>query len=105
MDSMPSLEELTAKIIEAVGVDSGLGKTLKLDLKGDGVVYIDRQSVTNDDKPADLTITISMDNLIALGQGRLQPAFAIMVGKMKCSDLGLLMELEEPLTALIGRFA
>jgi putative sterol carrier protein len=102
---MPTLQELTTKISDAVGIDSGLGKTLKLDLKSEGIVTIERGSVSNEDKPADLTITISMDNLIALAEGRLQPAFAIMMGKMKCSDMGLLMELEEPLTALIARFA
>jgi putative sterol carrier protein len=102
---MPTLTELTAKISAAVGGDSGLGKTLKLNLKSDGVVYIDRAAVSNDDKPADLTITISLDNLLALADGRLQPAFAIMMGKMTCSDMGLLMELEDPLTALIARFA
>jgi hypothetical protein len=34
----------------------------------------------------------------------LKPAYALMVGKMRCSDMGLLMSLEEPLTALISRF-
>ncbi len=102
---MPSLQELTAKIAGAVGIDSGLGKSLKLDLQSAGIVYIDGGAVSNEDKPADLTITLSMDDLIALAEGRLQPAFAIMTGKMKSSDLGLLMELEEPLTALIARFA
>jgi putative sterol carrier protein len=76
---------------------------LKLDLKSDGVVYIDGGTVSNENKPADLTITASMDNLIALGEGRLKPAFAIMMGKLKCSDLGLLMELEDPLLALIAK--
>jgi putative sterol carrier protein len=101
---MPTLAEITDRIRTAVGSDSGLGKSLKLDLKSDGIVYIDGGTVSNEDKPADLTITASTDNLLALSQGRLKPAFAIMVGKLKCSDLGLLMELEEPLLALISRF-
>jgi len=100
---MPTLAEITDRIRAAVGSDSGLGKSLKLDLKSDGVVYIDGGAVSNENKPADLTITTSMDNLIALGEGRLKPAFAIMMGKLKCSDLALLMELEDPLLALIAR--
>ena len=55
----------------AVGADSGLGKSLKFDLKGDGVIHIDGGEVTNEDKPADLTMTISRDNLTALGAGKL----------------------------------
>jgi putative sterol carrier protein len=100
---MATLEDITAKIRDAVGVDSGLGKTLKLDLKEDGVIFIDGGTVSNEDKPADLTITLSVDNLLAMAAGRLKPAFAIMVGKMQCSSLGTLMALEDPLTALIGR--
>jgi putative sterol carrier protein len=99
-----SLEELTAQVRAAVGADSGLGKTLKLNLKSDGIVFIDGGTVSNEDRPADLTITISLDNLLAMGAGRLKPAYAIMVGKLRCSDMGLLMSLEEPLTALIARF-
>ena len=47
----------------AVGTDSGLGKTLKFNLKGDGFVYIDGGSVTNEDKPADLTVVLRIGNL------------------------------------------
>jgi putative sterol carrier protein len=101
---MTTLEELTTQIRAAVGADSGLGKTLKLNLKGDGFVFIDGGTVSNEDRPADLTLTISLENLLAMGAGRLKPAYAIMVGKLRCSDMGLLMSLEEPLTALISRF-
>ncbi len=101
---MPTLEELTTQVRAAVGADSGLGKSLKLNLKSDGVIFIDGGTVSNEDLPADLTITISLENLLALGAGTLKPAYALMVGKMRCSDMGLLMSLEEPLTALIARF-
>jgi putative sterol carrier protein len=100
---MPTLQDITDRIRAAVGNHSGLGKTLKLDLKGQGCVFIDGAAVSNENLPADLTITISPDNLLALAAGRLEPAYAIMVGKMQCSDLGLLMGLEEPLKELIAR--
>jgi putative sterol carrier protein len=102
---MRTLQDITAQIRAAVGSDAGLGKSVKLNLKEDGVVFIDGGTVTNEDKPADLTITISLENLVAMGAGRLQPAFAIMVGKMRCSDLSLLMALEDPLTALLSHLS
>lgn len=102
---MSALQTITSQIRSAVGIDAGLGKSLKLNLKGDGVVFINGGTVTNEDKAADLTITLSIDNLRALAAGRLQPAFAIMVGKMQCSDLSLLMAMEDPLTALLSKIA
>ena len=35
---MATLDEITARFKEAVGTDSGLGKSLKFDLKGDGFI-------------------------------------------------------------------
>ena len=102
---MRTLQDITAQIRAAVGNDAGLGKSLKLNLKEDGVVFIDGGTVTNEDKPADLTLTLSLQNLVAMGAGRLQPAFAIIVGKMQCSDLSLLMALEDPLTALLSHIS
>ena len=62
---MATIQELTDKIKTAVGDDSGLGKSLKFDLKDAGVIHIDGGSVTNEDKPADLTMTLSLDDLLA----------------------------------------
>ena len=50
---MATLEEITERFRGAVGADSGLGRSLKFDLKGDGFIHIDGGSVTNEDKPAD----------------------------------------------------
>jgi hypothetical protein len=55
---MATLQEITDRIKGAVGDDSGLGKSLKFDLKDAGVIHIDGGSVTNEDKPADLTMTL-----------------------------------------------
>src|SRR5215469_6582294 len=100
---MSRLEELTERMKTAVGTDSGLGKTLKFNLKGDGVVFIDGGSVTNDDKPADLTLTISMDDLIALGEGRLDPMTAEMTGALGLSDMGVAMGLQGKMQALFSK--
>ena len=100
---MPQLDEFTEKMRAAVGDDAGLGKTLKYDLKGDGFVYIDGGTVTNEDKPADLTLTISMGDLAALYSGKLSPMSAVMTGKLKMSDMGLAMQLQSKLEKLGAR--
>jgi putative sterol carrier protein len=102
---MATLQEITDRIKTAVGDDSGLGKTLKFNLKGDGVIRIDGGSVTNDDTPADLTITISKDDFEALGAGKLDAMTAVMSGKMQLSDMGLAMGLQGKMTALFAKIA
>jgi putative sterol carrier protein len=98
-----TLDELTDRMKTAVGSDSGLGKTLKFNLKGEGCVLIDGGSVTNDDKPADLTLTIAMKDLVDLGEGRLDPMTAVMTGKLGLSDMTLAMQLQGKMTALFSK--
>jgi putative sterol carrier protein len=102
---MITLQDLTDRIKTAVGADSGLGKTLKFNLKGDGVVFIDGGSVTNEDKPADLTITISLADMVAMGEGKLDAMTAVMGGKMQLSDMGLAMMLQSKMTTLFAKMA
>ena len=56
---MASLAEITEAIREAVRVDPGLGKTLKLDLRGDGCIFLDGSAVSNEDRDADCTSDLS----------------------------------------------
>ena len=100
---MSQLQELTDRIKAAVGTDSGLGKSLKFDLKGEGFVFIDGGTVTNEDSPADLTMTISMEDLIAMGQGKLDATMAFMSGRLKLSDMGLAMSLQPKMGALFAK--
>src|SRR5947209_7210828 len=100
---MATLEEITDRFRQAVGADSGLGKTVKFNLKGEGVVYVDESSVSNDDKPADLTMTLSKDDLEEIGQGRLDPVMAVMTGRLQLSDPGLAMQLQPKMQALFSR--
>ncbi len=102
---MATLQDLTDRMKTAVGADSGLGKTLKFNLKSDGVIYIDGGSVTNEDKPADLTVTISKDDLVAMGEGKLDAMSAVMGGKMQLSDMGLAMGLQSKMTTLFSKMA
>ena len=38
---MATLQDITEQLQKAVGADSGLGKTLKFDFKGDGFIFVD----------------------------------------------------------------
>jgi putative sterol carrier protein len=100
---MASLQDITDKIRAAVGADSGLGKSLKFDLKGDGVIHIDGGSVTNEDKDADLTLTMSKDDLIEIAQGRLDATAAVMGGRIRLSDMMLAMSLQPKMGALFSK--
>ncbi len=100
---MASLQDITDKIRAAVGADSGLGKSLKFDLKGDGVIHIDGGSVTNEDKAADLTLTLSKDDLIEIAQGRLDATAAVMGGRIRLSDMMLAMSLQPKMGALFSK--
>lgn len=102
---MATLQETTDRIRAAVGSDSGLGKTLKFNLKGDGFIFIDGGSVTNEDKPADLTMTISSADLEAMGAGKLDAMTAVMTGRLQLSDMGTAMALQSKMQALFSRMA
>jgi putative sterol carrier protein len=100
---MATLDEVTDRIRAAVGADSGLGKTLKFNLKGDGFIFIDGGTVTNEDKPADLTMTISSADLEAMGAGKLDAMTAVMTGRLQLSDMGLAMSLQSKMQALFSK--
>ena len=102
---MANLEELTRKVAAAVGADSGLGKSFKVDLRGEGFIHIDGANVTNEDKPADLTVSISAKDLTALGAGELNPMTAVITGRLKVSDMGLAMSLQPQMQSLFARMA
>ena len=84
---MADLAQVTDHIRTAVGDNSGLGKTVKIDLGDTGKIYIDGASspntVTNEDKPADTTVTVSWDDFIAMSEGKLDGMMAFMQGKLK----------------------
>ena len=100
-----TLEELTERVRAGVGADSGLGKSFKLDLKGEGFIHIDGGAVTNDDKPADLTVRVSPADLKALGRGEMDPMTAVIRRRLQLSDMGLAMSLQPQMQALFARFA
>jgi putative sterol carrier protein len=96
--TMADLAAATDKIRASLGDDSGLGKTVKLDLGDVGKIFIDGASspntVTNEDKPADATVSLSWDDFVAVAEGRLDPVAAFMQGKLRVAgDLMLAQKL------------
>jgi putative sterol carrier protein len=102
---MATLAEVTDQFRTAVGTDSGLGKSLKFNLKGDGFIFIDGGTVSNEDKPADLTLTTTLDDLVAMGEGKLDATNAVMSGRLQLSDMGLAMGMQSKMTALFSKMA
>lgn len=95
MDLQACTEALRAKVGDA----SGLNATLKFDCGDDGIVFVDGKSipnsVSNDDKDADCTVGISLDNLTAMLEGDLEPATAFMTGKLKVGgDMSVALKLQ-----------
>ena len=84
---MADLASVTEHIRSAVGENSGLGKTVKIDLGDTGQIYIDGASVpntvTNEDKPADTVVSMNWDDFMAMSEGKLDPMMAFMQGKLK----------------------
>src|SRR5690349_21258872 len=102
---MATLEELTDRIRQAAAAGDGLSRSVTLDLKGEGFIHVDGATVTNDDRPADLTVRISRADLVKLGKGELNPMTAMMTGRMKLSDMGLAMSLQGEIQALFEKAA
>ncbi|HEY9217728.1 MAG TPA: SCP2 sterol-binding domain-containing protein [Phenylobacterium sp.] len=102
---MATVEELTARLTKALAGGEGFGHSVKLNLKKDGVIHVDGTRVSNEDLPADLTVTISMKDLEALGRRKLDPMAAIMTGRMKLSNMGLAMQLQPKIQALFQNIA
>ena len=92
---MAELSEITERLQKAVTSTGGLDRPLKIDLKGDGIIRMDGQTVSNDDGPADCTITVAKDDLEAMARGELDPTMAFMTGKLKIDgDMSLAMKLQ-----------
>ena len=94
-----SLEAVTNDIKKRVGDDAGLGATLKFDLGETGVVFIDGKStpntVSNDNKDADCTVGVTLEDFQAMLGGDLAPTTAFMSGKLKVEgDMGVAMKLQ-----------
>jgi putative sterol carrier protein len=100
---MATLEEITTRLKQAVAAQPVAGKTVTIDLKGDGYVHINGAEVTNDNAPADCTVIVSKDDLEAMTKGALDPTTAFMTGKLKINgDMSVAMALQPILARARG---
>lgn len=100
---MTSLADITDRLRSALDGQAGLERTLKLDLRGEGVVFIDGPVVTNEDQPADCVVSVSKEDLLALAQGSLDPMSALMRGRMRVTgDMSVAMRLQPILSRSRG---
>ena len=98
---MATLEEITGKMREAVA-GGGLDQSVKFDLGPDGVILMDGTNVSNDNGPADCTLTLSKADFEAMGRKELDPTMAFMSGRLKIAgDMGVAMKLQ-PILSRVG---
>ena len=95
---MSDLATVTENTRASFGENSGLGATLKFAFNEGGVIYVDGKSVpntvTNEDKPAECTIKLSMADYVAMGEGKADGTTLFMMGKLKVEgNMGVAMKL------------
>lgn len=78
---------IRSEVSRRLGPDTNLKATFKLDFNGDGIVFIDGgakpPTVSDEDRPADCTIRVSLDDFEAMSEGRLDGTTAFMMGRLK----------------------
>jgi len=94
-----TVAELTTELQKRASEMPTMDLSIKLNLKGDGVIHVDSKGetnvVSNEDLPADCTITISPKNFKKLVEGDLNPMMAMMTGKLKIDgDMSVAMKLK-----------
>jgi putative sterol carrier protein len=101
---MATLDEITARLREAVAAQPPApGKSVTIDLKGEGYLHIDGATVTNENTPAACTVIVSKDDLEAMTKGELDPTTAFMTGKLKITgDMSVAMSLQPILSRARG---
>jgi len=98
MSDEADIAQITEGLTKAIGAQSGLNSTPKFDFEGKGIVFVDGKStpnqVSNENKPADCTITVSLDTFKKMVARELDGTAAFMQGKLKVAgDMSVAMKL------------
>ena len=93
-----TLDAITEQFKALASKAPSIGKTLKF-VFDEGTVFVDLSgdtpSVSNENKVADCTISTSVENLMKLRSGDLNPMMAVISGKVKIEgDMGVAMKLQ-----------
>lgn len=107
MSEAAEIAEITANMQKALGGgNAGLNATLKFDFEGKGKIYIDGKAnpntVSNEDKAADCTITVALETFKKMVSRELDGTTAFMQGKLKVAgDMSVAMKLG-PILSKVG---
>lgn len=94
-----TIEAITSKVSELAAAGDALGSTIKFVFNGgEGSVFLDgngdSNTVSNEDKEADCTVGVDLNDFKDLLSGDLNPMGAFMGGKLKIDgDMGVAMKL------------
>jgi putative sterol carrier protein len=108
MSEAAEIATITDQMKKALGGgNSGLNATLKFDFEGKGKIFIDGKAtpntVSNDDNPADCTITVALDTFKKMVARELDGTTAFMQGKLKVAgDMSVAMKLGPILAKAAG---
>jgi putative sterol carrier protein len=91
------ITKITDGLRRAIGEDCGLKARLKLNFGPDGIILLDARTrpnkVSNDDGPADCTLTMSLETFQKLVSGEIDGAGAFLQGKVKVAgDMSVAMK-------------
>ncbi|MBI1251203.1 MAG: sterol-binding protein [Alphaproteobacteria bacterium] len=79
------------------------GKKVKFDFGDAGKIFLDGAAgaVSQEDAAADTTISIKLEDFVAMAEGKLDPTAAFMQGKLKVlGDMGVAMQLQSVMAKL-----
>ena len=93
------LEQMTEALRAKAGDDAGINATIKFDFGDDGIIFLDGEAapntVSNEDREADCTIKLTLENFKKLVDGDLNPTTAFMMGKLKIDgSMSIAMKLQ-----------
>jgi putative sterol carrier protein len=94
-----SLQNFTEQVSKIASTATGLKGTVKFSFN-EGVVFIDNAqqpyTVSNENKDADCTISLSLEDAAKLMSGEMNAVTAFMFGKLKVSgDVGIAMKIAQ----------
>nr|WP_074257781.1 SCP2 sterol-binding domain-containing protein [Vannielia litorea] len=78
------MQEIADKIAPHLAASKN-ERSLKFDCGSDGIMVLDGREVVVDDRLADCTIKLSLENLKKLLKGELNPMTAVVMGKLRVS--------------------
>ena len=93
-----SIQDTLAQITQLAANSDAVGSSVKF-VTGDDTIYLDgtgaKNTISQEDKDADCTVEISLEDLNNMLSGDLNPMNAFMGGKMKIhGDMGVAMKLQ-----------